>query len=76
MAVNYKVRVNNLLTRAAPLAEWNAKNKPNQKVLRVSAEDMASLQGYFELPKERQDLPVTLKDGKFWFRGFELAPMP
>jgi len=76
MAVNAKARVRNLLQRAEPLAAWQGKFNPQNKIIRITRDDHETIVAYFTLQDAKRDLPLTLHNSKVQWRGFTLEPMP
>lgn len=64
-----ETKIERVLTKIRPLAEWYAKNKPAVTVIRVTADDMKLLT---ENPDVALAQGIFVQDNQVKWRGFEI----
>jgi hypothetical protein len=65
------IGIQEVLQRAAPLAEWQLKYRPDMKVLRLKRVDYDLIARWPNAGK-LQAIPVSYADGKITWQGLEL----
>jgi hypothetical protein len=64
-------QIERMLKNARPLADWMKANKPDCKVLRVTASDIAAIRA---LPDFAKSMGMEVSKTSITWQGFELKP--